>query len=141
MCDDEDYDDEDYFYYDDGGRTEFIASIMKKCETLEDIEKVILEGAHWNMGEYMECSAINDSELCKLAETIVKAQGDELEKAKKDFLDYIKNSNYFALVDESRVVSAAKDIFEKICSEETISDIREIDMKTKKIKRYTEYYL
>ena len=132
---------EEYYQRTITEKQNFRSVLMKNCNDLKDIDKVIIVGEYENVGEFCQCDAINDRELRALAEKVVKAEGEEKEEAKLNFLKYIKASDYYVLGDEDYVEEAAENIYERVVDTEYISEFQEMKMSNRRVKRYTEYYL
>ncbi len=119
-------------------KKEFSKKLKKKCSSLDDIEKVSIIGGHTNTGEYCELYSINDSKLVELAEKVVKSEGDAQKQAIEQFEDYINKSNKFVLLRDP--IDAANDIYNgEIDNWEEYDEIEEIDMDTRKVKKYEKY--
>ncbi len=124
-------------------KEEFIMNIKKQCSAPDDILYIVIEKNYSNTGEYCECDPLNDSTLMDLAKKVHEAAPENRKSAINEFIEYIKHSNHFVLVDEDEAESIAENLSQgKLPGfDEAYSEIEEFDMKTKIIKKWKEYYL
>lgn len=123
-------------------KDEFVRDIKKQCTSVDDILSIVIDKQYSNSGEYCECDALNDSSLIDLAKKVYAASPENKKSAIQEFLNYIKQSNLFVLSDEGSVEDVAEYLSEgRLFGEEEYSEIEEIDMVSKTIKEWKEYYL
>ena len=57
-------------------KQEFRKKVTESFSKVKDIEKVIIEGCYENVGEFCECSALNDRRLKELATKVMNSDGE-----------------------------------------------------------------